>query len=352
MKVNAGRWHRGFTLIELLVVIAIIAILIALLLPAVQAAREAARRAQCLNNLKQTALALHAYTSTQGSFPPGAITYQESPMDCSQLRRGHSLFTLILSGMEQLPAYNAINFCFASVGVQGSVSAGAVNNTAFNGRISSYICPSDSHQNPWTNKLVNPNNQSFDAYSQVSYAGMVGTIDIYRWWCGCPVYAYDGIVCVGQVELKPDGCFGNNFNFSEREISDGLSQTLLVGEFARFRNDPDQLFNEWNSALYYLSMSIPGVSRPQGLATAVPRINANMRIPDYPASVSLGPVGWVQDRENLNMGQFGFRSQHPGGANFLFADASVRFLRETIDPTVYRSLSTREGMEIVGADAY
>jgi prepilin-type N-terminal cleavage/methylation domain-containing protein/prepilin-type processing-associated H-X9-DG protein len=352
MKIGAGRRKLGFTLIELLVVIAIIGVLIALLLPAVQAAREASRRAQCINNLKQVGLALQNYAMCQRSFPPGAITYQEDPMNCATPRRGQGLFNLILDFMEQKPAYNAINFSYASVGMQASVSAGAINNTAFAGRVSSYICPSDSRQIPWSNKLINPNNQSYDAYSQGSYAGMVGTIDIFRWWCGCPVYAIDGVVCVGQVELRPDGSFGYNFNFGEQEYTDGLSPTILVGEFSRFRNDPDNLFNEWNSALYYDSQTIPGVTRPQGLATSVPKINANMRIPDEPPSLTFGPVNWYQDTETINFGQFGFRSQHPGGANFLFGDGSVHFLKDSISLTIYRALSTRAGGEIVGADSY
>jgi prepilin-type N-terminal cleavage/methylation domain-containing protein/prepilin-type processing-associated H-X9-DG protein len=348
---NASRLRRGFTLIELLVVVAIISGLVALLLPAVQSAREAARRMQCVNNLKQIGLALQNYALAQGTFPPGSITWQETPIDCGTPRRGHSLFTLVLSQMEQTNVFNAINFNFASVGIQGADSAGAINNTAFAGRVGSYICPSDFQQIPWTNKLIDPGNQSYDAYSQGSYAGMVGTVDIFRWWCGCPVSFSDGVVCVGQVELRPDGSFGKNFGFPLVAFTDGLSQTLLVGEFARFRNDPDHLFNQWNYAIY-LQSSMVGVTRPQALATSVPRINANLRVPDNPASPVLGPIGWTQDRENLSFGQFGFRSQHPNGANFLLGDGSVRFLKETISTDVYRALSTRGSSELVDNASY
>src|SRR3954447_15007821 len=102
------RSRRGFTLIELLVVIAIIGVLIALLLPAVQAAREAARRAQCTNNLKQIALAMHNYHDTVGSFPPGGISGGDPNGWWSGGWWPWTVF--ILPAMEQGTLYNAINF--------------------------------------------------------------------------------------------------------------------------------------------------------------------------------------------------------------------------------------------------
>jgi prepilin-type N-terminal cleavage/methylation domain-containing protein/prepilin-type processing-associated H-X9-DG protein len=339
----------GFTLIELLVVISIIGVLITLLLPAVQSAREAARRVRCVNNLKQIGLALHHYEQSERSFPPGGVTWQEKPLDCSTPRRGHSLFTMILGMMEQTSAFNAINFDYGSVGQQGIQNAGAVNHTALSTRIDGFICPSDSKQFPPVSLLGNPSGQTYNAFSQGSYAGSVGTIDIFRWWCGCPVTVRDGIVCVGSVELQPDGAFGYNFAFSMAEFCDGTSQTLVVGEFSRFRNDPDSFFNEWNSALLFRS-TMSGVSRPQALATAVPRINAGLAVPDIPQS---SPVAWKDDPRNQRFGQFGFRSQHPGGGNFLFADGSVRFLKDTVNIAgVYWPLSTRSGSEIVSAESY
>ncbi|WP_422926358.1 DUF1559 domain-containing protein [Singulisphaera sp. PoT] len=345
---NASLRRCGFTLIELLVVITVIGALIALLLPAVQAAREAARRVHCVNNLKQINIGLQNYESTNRSFPPGAITYQETPLDCTQARRGHSLFTMLLPELEQGPTYNAINFSFAAVGMQGSYNAGAINNTAFSTRISAYICPSDFNQLPYSSKLQNPSGESYNAYTQGSYAGMVGTVDIFRWWCGCPATYRDGFICVGQVELKPDGAFGYNFSFPQVAFTDGLSQTILIGEFSRFRNDPDRIFNQWNSALYYNS-GMTGVTRPQGLATSVPTINQNLRVPDYSWN---NPVTWKNDPQNRTMGQFGFRSQHPNGANFGFGDGSVRFIKQEISQKLYWSLSTRAGAEVISSDSF
>src|SRR5664279_3132940 len=103
--------RRGFTLIELLVVIAIIAVLIALLLPAVQAAREAARRAQCVNNLKQIALALHNYHDTVGTFPPGSID------DVNWNGTWWNWLAFILPQLEQRNIYNAINFSLRNISV-------------------------------------------------------------------------------------------------------------------------------------------------------------------------------------------------------------------------------------------
>ena len=343
--VRVTRSRRGFTLIELLVTISIIGVLVAITLPAAQSAREASRRVSCVNNLKQIGLALSHYETKYRVFPPGAITYQESPLDCLTPRRGHGLFTLVLTEMEQPSVYNSVNFAFASKGVQAGQNTGAINYTAFSAKIAAYVCPTDSIQIPYPNLLVNPTSGvTYNTFSQCSYAGVVGTVDIFRWYCGCPVSFQDGVVCVGGVELQPDGAFGYNSHFRTVDFRDGLSQTLMVGECARFRNDPDPAFNEWTSTLYFAS-NMPGVTRPQALATTVPMLNASMAVPDVPPT---DPVAWTSVLPNLQFGQFGFRSQHPGGANFLFGDGSIHFLKATINVTgVYRPLSTRFGRESI-----
>src|SRR3954454_15025994 len=102
------RSRRGFTLIELLGVIAIIAVLIALLLPAVQAAREAARRAQCVNNLKQLALACHNYHEANNCFPSG--TYYMFPAVCNRWKQGPSFLLAMYPYIEQGAVANAYNY--------------------------------------------------------------------------------------------------------------------------------------------------------------------------------------------------------------------------------------------------
>ena len=116
--IRTGVKHRGFTLIELLVVIAIIAVLIALLLPAVQSAREAARRAQCINNLKQLALATHNYISSNNKFPQG-IQWQADVHGTGCWTSGSCLVPL-MQYTEQIPLFNAINFSLNMYNEQNS----------------------------------------------------------------------------------------------------------------------------------------------------------------------------------------------------------------------------------------
>jgi len=365
--------QRGFTLIELLVVIAIIAVLIALLLPAVQSAREAARRASCVNNMKQIALAVHNYESANGSFPIGVILGQDQNYSYScagQAPWGYTFFALILPNMEQSPVYNSINFLFppgghAAQGFPCTLSdCGATNRTGVITQINSYVCPSDFPQTPYAITT------STNGYSQASYAGSAGTFDIWHWFCGCPP-GVGGLSCQGSTQIAGDGVMYGNVPVRLQGITDGTSNTMLAGEFARFQNDPDQIFNTWSRCLWF-SSAAANSTRIEGTASTVPRMNAPFLLGDAGVfSASLAPTGetnaWLYLQNGYDwrtVGQFGFRSQHPGGANFAFCDGSVKFLKQTIDmgnpnyappqinTGVYRQLSTRKGGEVISADAY
>jgi prepilin-type N-terminal cleavage/methylation domain-containing protein/prepilin-type processing-associated H-X9-DG protein len=350
--------RRGFTLIELLVVIAIIGVLIALLLPAVQSAREAARRSQCTNNLKQMGLAIHNYHSQFGSFPHGAVTHNQDDIangacgnTTNGMQRMHGVFTLILPFMEQSTSFNAINFLFpagsSGGGLYYGAHPGAIQTTALSSEINSYVCPSESSQrtkvsgNSWD--VTNP-------YSMGSYASNCGTLDTIRWWWGC----------IGaESYIETDGAFGRGYTYEIADFYDGTNNTIFLGEASRFLQDPEPFFNFWNRVGWYGSRAGLPASRAVGFATTAPKINARLQYPDPTAIVGSGPP-WVDawltttdpSASPVNAGQFGFRSTHPGGANFLFGDGSVRFLKQTINLQTYRALSTREGGEVVSQDSY
>ncbi len=336
--------RRGFTLIELLVVIAIIGVLIALLLPAVQSARETARRMQCVNNMKQIGLALNNYESAYGSYPFGNLyltNSDNSGLGCTYNYR-HTVFSFALQFMEQSAVYNSINFTGAANSVR--------NTTAFNIRINSYVCPSDQPSIPTP--------AGFPGYSQGSYAGMAGTTELYA-----NNYVGQQQVQPDFTKPNPDICnlfIGNGAMILSKvrkvsEVTDGLSGTIFVGETSRFRNEPASIFNVWNSGEWFGDGLSANSSRPTGIAYAVPKINAQADLPDFILSVINGdPFTWYATNPNmaLNYGQFGFRSLHPGGANFLFGDGSVHFLKDSTDLPTYRALSTIQGGEIASGGSY
>jgi len=337
----------GFTLIELLVVISIIAVLIALLLPAVQSAREAGRRASCLNNLKQLGLAIVQYETQQRVFPLGGIV--QGPSDAGSGcnpgtvhgPRGFGMFSLILPYLEQRNVYSSINFQLCAAGKFGPVDGGLSNYTALATTISGFVCPSDE-----------PNAVATTDYasSKTSYMASGGTWNT--------MFYRPGPDCWQQEQ--GNGAFDMYTSYRVPQYSDGLSQTILVGETARFISDPDPALNQWSRFDLIASSLGGGTLRPQGLLYEVPRLNAAIMPGDsskfppktaYPVTTDY--KAWLLNAAAYKeFGQWGFRSRHPGGVHFLFGDGSVKFLKESINPTVLQSLGTRNGKEVVSADAY
>jgi prepilin-type N-terminal cleavage/methylation domain-containing protein len=302
--------RRGFTLIELLVVIAIIAILIALLLPAVQQAREAARRTQCRNNLKQIGLALHNYHDVFGRFPMGYVDVG-TPDDDSRMDGGWSWAAMVLPQIDQSPLFNQFDFRYHPHGAGSAHGAVKSNGILCSTPQPAFSCPSDIK--PATIERHQGALGHVAAMATTSYPAVYGP--------------FRRVPCTGtgatfNFQGRPQsllGAFSANACRSFRDLSDGVSNIIVVGETCHRTDMPDHP----DSALYGSVMPSGGADCTetsnlgattfyQHLRCALLRIN--------------GPTG-ITERFT------GFRSGHVGGANFTLGDGSVRFLSENIDHT-------------------
>ena len=338
---------RGFTLIELLVVISIIAVLIALLLPAVQAAREAARRAQCINNLKQIGVALHNYLSTHDVFPPGYVSAINKTIlnPCDQdaenassidLGPGWAWGSLILPQMEQQPLSNSINFSL-SVGFKA-------NDTCSTTSITAFLCPSDPGPSvipvfadpPDPNKPGSFSGMNIvDYVSRGNYVGMWGIGEV------CAGSGPNDAPNIGSIG-NPAGIFRRNSSTRIASITDGTSNTIAVGE--RSHN---------LSYVTWTARSIGGwLGKTSLIDGGTDRFNPS---PEECWIQILGPAGLEDGNRTINQDQAhveDYWSRHPGGANMLFGDGSVRFLKSTISANTWRALATRSFNEVISADSY
>jgi prepilin-type processing-associated H-X9-DG protein/prepilin-type N-terminal cleavage/methylation domain-containing protein len=297
---------RGFTVIELLVVIGIIGLLIALLLPAVQASREAARRAQCVNNLKQIGLGLHNYESAAHVFPPGYV----SNFDASQVDTGPGWgwATMLLPFVEQAPLFNTVNFSQA-IDLPTCLT---VRLTVIN----SFLCPSDPSKTPWTATRRDATGVPTTAICQVAEANYVG------------VYG------TSDPGIDGDGIFYRNSAIGLRDVSDGSSQTLLVGERSQRLGDATWTGSVTGALLF----------PDQNDGIGYPRIETS---PGMVLGHAGGRLGPGDPGGEVNQ----FYSLHAGrGVNFLFADGHVGYLKTTMTYATFRALATRAGGEVISGD--
>jgi prepilin-type N-terminal cleavage/methylation domain-containing protein/prepilin-type processing-associated H-X9-DG protein len=350
--------RQGFTLIELLVVIAIIGVLIALLLPAVQAAREAARRMQCTNNLKQIGLALHNYHSALGCLPFGKGNNYMAVLPNAPIYARWSTHSQILPYLEQKPLYDSINFNLPpempSLDTMGMGFMPAFqdpnreNATASRAVISAFLCPSDAATGG-------------DWPAGNNYVGNEGT-----WLCD---------LCDQMPSPIPGeqarGPFYNLSCVNLSSLSDGTTQTAFFSEKIRgkgtpsFRSDMFQIPNQMTMADTYTTCN---ALTPSMAMTLTSRLGACWVIGDMTCSTynhvsgpnsrtcagmpdTMGGMGGMGSMTNMAV-QLPPSSYHPGGANVLMGDGSVRFVKDSISLPAWRALSTRNGGEVVSASDY
>jgi prepilin-type N-terminal cleavage/methylation domain-containing protein len=311
--------RRAFTLVELLVVIAIIAVLIGLLLPAVQTAREAARRSACGNNIKQLGLALQVYHDANRKFP--RCSFYARNADGTANYHGHTVNSWLLPFVEYQSDYDRLDLEQPSTAaVNLNILAGPSGGS---GRWSFQACPS----NPLALRLGSYNGFGGNREQGASYMpcggprsyggnGWASTNDCGA--AGSPDYCGDSGIVNPRSGMFAIGNIAWGFFTQDRDITDGLSSTIAMGEV---RPENNMYFGMWAIQAHAFS--------------ACHRINSTLR--RITATANIPTDGWPAGLQyNGGMG-----SAHPGGAHAVFGDASVRFLSENIDFATFCYLANR-----------
>lgn len=324
---SRSQLRRAFTLVELLVVIAIIGILVGLLLPAVQAAREAARRMQCSNNVKQLGLAFHNYHDAFKVFPinfawrsrPGLGNGGPAISDT-----GKSWLQMSLPFIEQNNLFNSIDFTVGlrlTGGIPGTAANIQRNRDVAATVIPTFLCPSDGESN---NGLLTGRSDTVsanEAWAVTNYKACAGSnwnAGVFAWVNNLGgrnggnsdgLNAGNGVLCSNQLNTNPLTRI--------RDLSDGTSNTFIIGEAMPFWSNWNWWFN------------------PNAVtATCAIPLNRVLRRPRAPGD-------WPNN--------YSFASRHTGGGNFGMGDGGVRFVSENIDTSVYRGYATISSGEVVAS---
>ncbi|APW61464.1 DUF1559 domain-containing protein [Paludisphaera borealis] len=362
-------YHRAFTLIELLVVIAIIAVLIALLLPAVQSAREAARRAQCVNNLKQLALATHNYHSSNNALPPLFTNFGFGSAGPNAPAGAWPLGWMVslLGYIEQQPLFNAANYSF---GASDNPNASTLSVA----KVSSFVCPSESLKTGgWIAS-------SFTNY----HANFGGPASMASWSGPFVPFRADNNGNPGSNNAVTTSNMGS---FGFESITDGTSNTALISEkligLAGYVGGATPGTSNAKRVSYQSSVSL-GWDTATGSADAQAFYAACKSVPSTTAPTN--PTQWSgscwtgSHAGTLHFNSYdhlmtpnglscvaanswggapgGFNdaitatSNHSGGVNVAMVDGSVKFIKDSISPQTWWGLGTRNQGEIISSDSY
>ncbi|TWU24391.1 putative major pilin subunit [Novipirellula galeiformis] len=304
--------QRGFTLVELLVVIAIIGVLVGLLLPAVQAAREAARRMQCSNNLKQLGLGFHNYHDSMRSFPLGSLTASGYLMGWAP-----RLFPYMEQGsrVEAMEAFSATPFTQCAPYRHDTPPHFGSNEIW--GTVPTLACPSSP---------LADGNPDITSYQSGGHGALH-----YR-------------ACAGPIEDVTNPSDDVNYRWANtgvmyphsktkfRDIIDGTSNTILLGESSSSRGWTSTNkrgfggIQPWTWGYYYYT------------TPPTKRLMLDSKNVQFP----------INFRGTFFYNSTPYTSEHPGGVQSLLCDGSVRFITDSIDMNLFKSLATRNGGEVIG----
>ena len=368
------RRQRGFTLIELLVVIAVIGVLAALLLPAVQQARARARTAQCLNNFKQIGLGLQNYESTYTTYPPSFVRQEDGNPpppgpggSMLQYRCHWTGFHMLLPYLDQEALYNQYDFdgtWLSSMTDSNDRSSWLLNRTP----IPALLCPSAKHKSLIIGEPGIPGSTLHWMSSAPSDYSFSHGMDIIKASPGsgeenCP----GGLLHYWQqTPSSTRGAFGYNSTCRAADMTDGSSQTFVLGEKSGGR----LTFGSGTSSFPVAQVEFPwamaavryfaptGASASEATWAVGPfAVTRDLRLPNCPDSPTssgvpfpMNPLPTRVPASATERPLYSFQSEHTGGAYFLFGDGNARFLSETINQSVFEAISTISGNETVSLE--
>lgn len=298
--------RSAFTLIELLVSIAVISVLLALLLPAVQMSRESARRVECANNLKQIGLACHEHHDTYGVFPPGWVQAPFAVPQGQVIQGGHGFGPFLLPYLDEQALANLYQW--------DKRCQGPENQPVATTQLNVYQCPS-AEADRWATAVEDPGNYDYGGKGACGDYTGVREIDTQLVDQGFihPANEYMGVITRDYLTRIAD-------------ITDGTSQTILFTECAG------------RPALWRRGARVPGAYVTGGPWVSGTLIFGQGSSQDGVTKIGPCAINCTNDREVYSF--------HPGGANTVFSDGSVRFLNASMDIRVFASMATRAGGEV------